>query len=108
MSSPHVPLNELAAAVQSAVEQVLGKHGAVPVDKLWVGFVAPDNVATQENAAKLAAQLGKEAGVRAQGSVAQQIAAPVQAGGQAAREAHPQAVKPGHIIGLVFAPKVAK
>jgi hypothetical protein len=28
------PLNELAAAVQSAVEQVLGKLGAGPIDKL--------------------------------------------------------------------------
>lgn len=108
MSSPHVPLNELAAAVQSAVEQVLGKHGAVPVDKLWVGFVAPDNVATQENAAKLAAQIGRAGGVQAQGAVAQEIAAPAQAGGQAAQKTHPQALKPGHIIGLVFNPKVPK
>ena len=105
MSAGHVPLNELAAAVESAVQQVLGKHGAVPIEKLWVGFVAPDNVATQENAAKIAAQIGREGGVQAQGSVAQQIVAPPQAaGGQAAA----QATKPGHIIGLVFSPKVAK
>ena len=103
MSSPHVPLNELAVAVQNAVEQVLAKHGAVSVDKLWVGFVAPDNIATQENAAILAAQIGREAGVQAQASVAQQLAAPA---GSAAHEAH--AVKPGHIIGLVYAPKTLK
>ena len=44
--SKHVPLGELEAAVQSAVEQVLGKKGAVPIDQLWVGFVAPENIAT--------------------------------------------------------------
>lgn len=106
MSGAHVPLKELAAAVQSAVEQVLGKHGAVPVDKLWVGFVAPEQLATQENAATLAAQLGKQAGVHAEPAVAQQIAAPSPSGAQTAHEA--QALKPGHIIGLVFASKAAK
>ena len=98
-----VPLNELAAAVQSAVEQVLGKHGAGPIDKLWVGFVAPENIASQENANKIATQLGKEAGVSAQGSVAQ-LGAPAATGG-----VHTGALKPpGHIIGLVFQPKLEK
>ena len=46
MSAPRVPLNELAAAVQNAVEQTLAKHGTVPIEKLWVGFVAPDKIAT--------------------------------------------------------------
>jgi hypothetical protein len=99
-----VPLNELAAAVQSAVEQVLGKHGAVPIDKLWVGFVAPENIASHENADKIAAQLGREAGITAQGSVAQ-LGAPAATGGGV----HTEALKlPGHIIGLVFQPKLEK
>jgi hypothetical protein len=53
--SPHaIPLNELAVAVQSAVEEVLGKHGAVPIEKLWVGFVAPDALANEEAAGRQA------------------------------------------------------
>ena len=71
MSAPRVPLNELAAAVQSAVEQTLAKHGAVPIEKLWVGFVAPDKIATPESAQQVANVLAKEAGVKAQASVGQ-------------------------------------
>ncbi len=92
-----VPLHELSAAVQDAVQRVLAQHGAVPIDKLWVGFVAPENLATRANADKLAAMLGKEGGVTGQGSVAQFTAA---------EGALP--TKPGHIIGLVYSPKVAK
>ena len=92
MPSQPVPLQELAVAVQDAVKRVLGQHGAVTTDKLWVGFVAPENLANQETASKLAAELGKEAGVHAQGSVAQLSASP---------SAQP-ATRPGHIIGLVF------
>lgn len=98
----HVPLNELAAAVQSAVEQVLAKHGAVSIDKLWVGFVAPENIATQENANKIAAEIGREAGVTAQGSVGQ-LSAGAQGGAQTEK-----LKLPGHIIGLVYQSKVAK
>ncbi|HVO98863.1 MAG TPA: hypothetical protein VMT15_12385 [Bryobacteraceae bacterium] len=99
----HVPLNELAVAVQSAVEQVLGKHGAVPIDKLWVGFVAPENIATQENATKIAAQIGKEAGVTAHASVGQ-LGAP-----KAAGAVQTEALRlPGHIIGLVYQPRGEK
>lgn len=101
--SQHLQLNELAAAVQSAVEQVLGKHGAVPIDKIWVGFVAPENIATAEIAGKLAATLGREGGVTAQGSVGTlgaQVAAP------AAKEAHRLPHLPGHILGLVYSPNV--
>ncbi|MBV8843526.1 MAG: hypothetical protein JO307_12015 [Bryobacterales bacterium] len=100
-----VPLTELAAAVQNAVQQVLAKEGAVPVDKLWVGFVAPENIATEANASKVAEQLGKEAGVKVQGSVAslaqagQQQAGQQQAGQQQAGAAPG---RPGHIIGLVY------
>jgi hypothetical protein len=94
-----VPLNELAVAVQSAVEQVLGKHGAVPIDKLWVGFVAPDNIASLENANKIASLLGKEAGVVVQGSVGQ-------LGGGAVGASHTEAARlPGHIIGLIHKPQ---
>ena len=63
---PTVPLNELAVAVQNAVQQVLGKHGAVPIEKLWVGFVASETIANpQEVAGKLATTLGREGGVQA-------------------------------------------
>ena len=48
MSTPRVNLTELAVAVQNAVQQTLAKHGAVPVDHLWVGFVAPEAVANLE------------------------------------------------------------
>jgi hypothetical protein len=92
-----VPLTQLAVAVQDAVKRVLAQHGAVPIDQLWVGFVAPDKIANQENANKLAAFIGKEAGVQAQGSIAQVTAGPQQAQAPAAR--------PGHIIGLVFSSK---
>jgi hypothetical protein len=105
MSHHPIPLNELAVAVQNAVEQVLGKKGAVPVEKLWVGFVAPDAIANEEVAIKVAEQLGKEGGVKAQPSVAQQIGA----GGvnQAAAEAaHLQ--KQIRIIGLVYTPKAER
>jgi hypothetical protein len=102
MPNSPLPLNELSAAVQSAVEQVLGKHGAVPIDKLWVGFVAPDKIATAEIAGKVAAELGREAGVKVQASVAQ-LGAAAAAGHQA--HAIP---KPGHIIGLVFEPSHTK
>jgi hypothetical protein len=104
--APHLQLNELAAAVQSAVEQVLGKHGAVPIDKIWVGFVAPDNLATAEIAGKIANTIGREGGVTAQGSVATlaaQVAAP------ASKEAQKLPPLPGHITGLIYSPRaVAK
>ena len=92
-----VPLNELAVAVQSAVQQVLAQHGAVSIDKLWVGFVAPENIANQVNADKVAKALGKEAGVSVQGAMAQQVAATHEAGAVPGR--------PGHSIGLVFSPR---
>ena len=95
----HVPLTELAAAVENAVQQVLGKHGAVPIDKLWVGFVAPEEIANLEAAAKVATQLGREAGVNVQASVAQ-------VAGASAEERKAQLARPGHIIGLVYSPKI--
>jgi hypothetical protein len=100
---PHLQLNELAAAVQSAVEQVLGKHGAVPIDKIWVGFVAPDNLATAEIASKIANTIGREGGVTAQGSVATLSA---QVGAPADKEAHKLPPLPGHITGLIYSPRV--
>jgi hypothetical protein len=100
MPTPHVPLDQLSSAVQSAVEQVLAKHGAVSIDKLWFGFVAPDTIATQDDANKIAASIAKAAGVQATGSMAQLAAA---AG------THTEGLtKPGHIIGLVYAPKLPK
>jgi hypothetical protein len=97
MSAPRVPLNELAAAVQNAVEQTLAKHGAVSIEKLWVGFVAPDKIATAESAQQVANVLAKEAGVRGQPSVGQ-------LGGAAVGAAQAQ-VTPHRIIGLIYEPK---
>ena len=100
MSSPRVQLNELAVAVQNAVQQTLAKHGAVPIDKLWVGFVAPEKIATVESAQLVAHLLGKEGGVQAQASVAQ-IA------GAATGKAEGR-IPPHHIIGLIYEPKNIK
>jgi hypothetical protein len=100
MATSRVPLNELAVAVQNAVEQALAKHGAVPIDKLWVGFVAPDKIATAESAAAVAGLLGKEGNVHAQPSVAE-------IGAAAAGEAK-ALVPPHRIIGLIFEPKNLK
>src|SRR5579875_494203 len=98
MSTNRVPLGELAAAVQSAVQQTLAKHGAVPIDQIWVGFVAPEKIANSESAEAVASALSREAGVRAHGSVAQ-------LGGAAAgtEQAH---VVPHRIIGLIYEPKL--
>ena len=95
---PTVPLNELAVAVQNAVQQVLGKHGAVPIEKLWVGFVASENIANpQEVAGKLATTLGREGGVQATASIGELE----QTAGAAATTAAIPRVK---ILGLVFKP----
>jgi len=58
MPQPKIPVSELNAAVQNAVQQALGKHNAVPIDKLWIGFVAPDTVQVEEAASKIAEQIG--------------------------------------------------
>ena len=95
-----VPLNELAVAVQSAVDQVLAKHGAVPIDKLWVGFVAPDVLQiNQADATKIASHIAT--GPAAHASV---VTLPVGTTGVLAEAIQ----KPGHIIGLVYQPKLAK
>src|SRR5258708_10722510 len=101
--SNHVPLNELAVAVQSAVEQVLGKHGAVPIEKIWVGFVAPDTIANEANAQKVAAVLGKEAGVYVQAAIATAFTAPPAAAQHDVRAGIPQ---PCHLIRPVFPSRV--
>jgi hypothetical protein len=100
MSTHPIPLGELAAAVQNAVEQALSKHGAVSVDKLWVGFVAPEAIATSESAQKVASLLSKEGGIKAEPSVGQ---LGVIAAGGAQEHAVPQ-----RIIGLIFNPKLPK
>lgn len=58
MPAPRIPLHEVTAAVQSAVKQVLEEKGLAGVDKLWIGFVAPDKLATIENATAVAKALG--------------------------------------------------
>jgi hypothetical protein len=66
----HVPLGELEVAVQNAVEQVLGKKGGLSIDKLWVGFVAPESIATQQLANEVAAKIGGPGAVGSVGSLA--------------------------------------
>lgn len=90
----HVPLGELEVAVQNAVEQVLGKKGAVSIDKLWVGFVAPENIATQQVANEIAAKIG---GPGAVGSVGSAVSA--------AGAARTEAVAHLHICGYIHKPQ---
>jgi hypothetical protein len=108
MAPPKVPLKDLGAAVQSAVQQVLAQHGAVDVGHLWVGFVAPDAIATQANALKLAQELGREAGgLAVTPSVAQLSASPAAATGIGT--GGPIIPSKGHLIGLIYSPaKVIK
>jgi hypothetical protein len=89
-----VPLGELEVAVQSAVEQVLGKKGAVPIGQLWVGFVAPENIATQQLANEVAAKVG---GPGAVGSVGSAVSA---AGG-----VRTEALVNLHICGYIHKPQ---
>jgi hypothetical protein len=100
MAPQTVPLQALTVAVQNAVKQVLAQHGAVDVGHLWVGFVAPDTLATQENALKVAQALGRTeaGGANVQASVAQ-----LASGVGTEKGVIPP--KPGHIIGLIYAPK---
>jgi len=90
-----VPLGELEVAVQSAVEQVLGKKGAVPIDKLWVGFVAPENIATQQLANEVAAKIGGPGAVGSIGALASATGA----------TAHPEALPKLHICGYIHKPQ---
>ena len=108
MAPPKVPLKELGAAVQNAVQQTLAKHGALGVDHLWVGFVAPDAIANQENAQKLAQELGREAGgLAVTPSVAQLTAGPAAAATGTGTGA-PILPPKGHLIGLIYSPKLVK
>jgi hypothetical protein len=96
MASPRVPLSELAAAVQAAVQKVLVQQGThYPI---WCGVFPPVELATEANAAKIASEISRDAGgVRVTPSVGQVSAA---AGERALT--HPK------IIGLVFDPHSAK
>jgi hypothetical protein len=106
MAPPKVPLQELGTAVQSAVQQVLAKHGAVDVGHLWVGFVAPDAIATQQNALIVAQEIAREAGgLAVQPSVAQLAAGPAAA---ATGPGAPILPPKGHLIGLIYQPKLLK
>ncbi len=96
MSTPRIPLSEIAVAVQNAVQQTLAKHGAVPIDQLWVGFVAPDKIATAESARLVANALTSVEGVHALPSVGQ-----LSAGVAGAEEA---LKVPHRIIGLIYEP----
>jgi hypothetical protein len=89
-----VPLGELETAVHSAVEQILGKKGAVSIDQLWVGFVAPENIATQKMANEIASKIGGPGAVGSVGSVIQQ------AGG-----VHTEALVNLHICGYIHKPQ---
>jgi hypothetical protein len=98
---PHkVPLQNLYVAVQDAVEQVIAKHGGGPVEKLWVGFVAPEigQISEAELAREVASKVAVGAGVTV--SVGQLSAGPAGA-------AKPE-ILPHHILGLIFDPNAAK
>ncbi len=100
MSTPRIPLNEIAVAVQNAVQQTLAKHGDVPIDQLWVGFVAPDKIATAESARLVTTALGQAEGIHVQPSVGQ-----LSAGVAGAEEA---LKVPHRIIGLIYNPNEVK
>jgi hypothetical protein len=100
MPTPRVPLSDLASAIQNAVQQTLAKHGAVPIDQLWVGFVAPENLANEQSAQAVANVLAKESGVHAQPSVAQI--------GTATAGAAKANIVPHRIIGLIYEPPTTK
>jgi hypothetical protein len=102
MATRPVLLKDLAVLVENAVQQAIEKHGGGPIDKLWVGFVAPDAIATEANAASIAKAIGQETGVKVTPAVATQGIA---AGGAVHTEA---LVKPGHLIGLVYDPHTIK
>jgi len=96
-----IPLSQLSVAIESAVEQALGKKGIGPIDQLWVGFVAPDTVATMENAQKVATLVSHESGIHVQAANAQSAA-------PAAGAVHTAALtNPHHILGFVYSPKAA-
>jgi len=79
MSNPkYVPLGDLEVAVQNAVEQALGKKGAVPIGQLWVGFVAPESIATQQLANEVASKVGGPGAIGSIGSVGAGAAAGAQ------------------------------
>jgi hypothetical protein len=95
MSNPkYVPLGELEVAVKNAVQQALGKAGAVPIDQLWLGFVAPDNIATQQLANEIASKVGGPGAVGSVGSVA----------GAAQGGAHKEAATNLRILGYIHKP----
>jgi hypothetical protein len=98
MSNHKIPLHELTVAVENAVKQALAKHGAVPIDQLWVGFVAPDRIATQESAQEVASVLAKE-GINGVPSVGQ-LGGAAQGAGAAGAQLGP----PHRIIGIVYKP----
>jgi hypothetical protein len=91
----YVPLGELEVAVKSAVEQALGKAGAVPIDQLWVGFVAPEKIATQQLANEVASKVGGPSAIGSVGSVA----------GAAQGGAKKEAVSNLRILGYIHKPQ---
>jgi predicted hydrolase (HD superfamily) len=105
MSTRPVPLHDLAILVENAVQQVIEKHGGGPIEKLWFGFVAPEALATEAIAAEVVKAMGHQTGGQLTPAVATQgLAAPSVQGAL-----HTEAlVRPGHIIGLVYQPKLTK
>jgi len=90
----YVPLGDLEVAVKNAVQQALGKAGAVPIDQLWVGFVAPEKIATQQLANEIASIVGGPGSIGSIGSVA----------GAAQGGAHKEAVPNLRILGYIHKP----
>ena len=96
MDQHKIPLTEVNAAVQSAVQNVLSKHNIGDIDKLWIGFVAPENIASSV-ANEVATALGKPTA----GKVTVSVATAQAVAGQEAGHALPHALK---IIGLIYDP----
>lgn len=102
MSTKPVLLHDLAVLVENAVQQVIEKHGGGPIEKIWVGFVAPETLATPDVAAKVAHAISQHGGLQGTPSIATPVVAP-------ATGVQTQAlVRPGHIIGLVYQAPLAK
>lgn len=102
MSTRPVLLQDLAALVENAVQQVIEKHGGGPIEKIWVGFVAPDILATNAVAAEVARSISQHGGMQGTPAIATLPQAP-HTGVQTEALVHP-----GHIVGLVYQPRLAK
>ena len=95
-----IPLSEVAAAVHSAVEKALKGKDAISADQIFIGFVAPIEQATQENAEKLVASFGLAHDKNVKAAVGPAVESPATGGGAPRAEA----IIPHRTIGLIYVP----